>query len=298
MLDAALWEGGLFVTDWSGVVHLAVDVAGQPLMPDVDLGRYVRPGDDATFVFYNRGDAPLTLVLPAEQGMAAETVALPPGKTSWTLPSEALALAASGPGAKVERTFLTQELLTALGDQVPTGWELPRVGVLVREANQDPTLGFPAPGDPFPSLLITQPGGAAAPVPLPGEPSLVVFYTDDCAAMWPELLDLVWLASKGEVPGGAAPLAINGDSTGYSWFVDHWGLEALHHFQMAGPVSDLLGVPELGSITYGQAMYDDLFQLIELPGGAKHPTDYYVDANQTVVHVSRTYRGRWQLREE
>ena len=61
-------------------------------------------------------------------------------------------------------------------------------------------------------------------LPLPNQPQRIVFYGSDCAAMWPDIDDLVWRIHAGELEPSSVVLASN-DQVALQGVVERWQLD-------------------------------------------------------------------------
>ena len=167
---------------------------------------------------------------------------------------------------------------------------------IVERWEMDPAEeGHPALGETFPSISIE--GVDSNEKVLPGESvaSYFVFFGWDCAAMWPQLLDLSWALGQSLVPGQVLPLALSRGTASDSLVLgQRWRVENV----IAGVYNQNYGgviAPE-GMISHGSDLYTKAFFIGDIPGGAEHPTDYLVGTDGRVFGVDKVYRGLWPLR--
>src|SRR5690606_3805212 len=153
--------------------------------------------------------------------------------------------------------------------------------------------GRPAIGQPFPPIyLATNWPGEVAPLSIPtaGTRQRVVFYGIDCAAIWPEVEDLLWRVRAGLLAPEQVVLASHIDPT-VQGAVDRWGLGDATWGYFAPGVAP----SEIIALNPFEDLYEDGFVLHELPSAAHHPTDYVVDEDGIVVMVEREYRGEHEI---
>ena len=166
--------------------------------------------------------------------------------------------------------------------------------VHVRAEDHAPALlGLPAIGDAFPTLVVSslaQPEPVT--LPLDETPQRIVFYNDDCVAMWPQLRDLDWLVGAGREPDGATVVAVEHVQGGA--FPGTWALPNLVSTTSRGAWG-WLDAGNGEQLFAGQALYGAV-HVGAVPGGADHPSDYVVDQDGRVAALERLYRGRWPLR--
>jgi len=217
---------------------------------------------------------------------------LPPATTvSLQFPPTVVRAAVAG-----TRPQALVELQACLADGSSCSSTRRRVVLVARPATDDPAHGHPGEGDPMPPIALVAPDGSVMTAPPANAAARVIFYSYDCAAMWPELEDQAWLASHAMLPRGAAPVLVSdGDPTEYdAGYYDRWRLSGLlrGYTDDASSWSSAVGAVDSA---FGRVVYDDGFLLDEIPGSALHPTDYSVDASGTVVAVEKEYRAGFTL---
>lgn len=287
LLDVAWTAQGVVASDWGMVFAARADLAGTVLTPDADRGGYVGPDAASSLRIANPGLTPLDVVATGISGKTLATATLAPsGELDLTFPTTL-----NPTGAPLTVVLATaQATLAAMSPIVPRD-----IILLRRKADHDPATGRPALGDPFPRLRVAAyPSGEPLDLPLPGVRQRVVGHADDCVAMWPQLRDLDWLASKGLAPDGAQVVAMAARGQNLARFVAQWRLDHLTHATDDIPSGILL--LDSGDIVYGPTLYSDVLFLGEWPGGAHHPSDYIVDEGGVVRGIERLYRGAWPLR--
>ena len=114
----------------------------------------------------------------------------------------------------------------------------------------------------------------------------MVFYGIDCAAMWPEIEDLLWRVRAGLLAPDEVVLASHVDPTVEGAF-DRWGLDDANW----GYFEPFVLPPDIAALNPYENLYEDGFVIYELPADAHHPTNYVIDDDGTVVAVEREYRG-------
>jgi hypothetical protein len=289
MLDGVLIERddelALITTDWNWVERFAIDIDGFPAAVDLRRGEFV-PAEAATFS--------ITLRNPTPFGLRAEYRLI--GDLGWTgVELEARAdTRVELPSERFEIDTPQLVLLQIYDGDTVVG--TPGVTVLRRApiANA-PVLerGHPASGQEFPGItLASGPPEQVVPVVLPtaGIEQRVVFYGIDCAAMWPEIEDLLWRIRAGLLTREQVVLASHHHPFTDDGFT-RWGLDDAiwGHFDQ-----DTLPPEIAGQNPYAE-LYEDGFVLYELPSAAHHPTDYVIGADGRVITVEREYRGEHEL---
>lgn len=284
MLDARFIDGEVVASDWEALARLAVRADGRVLTLDGSWGSY-HAGDEATVALRNPGDEPLSASFLGPPAIRGVTRVPPGGVVRLALdPAWTRALA---PPRQVEGSFST-----FADDGAST--QDPRIRVAFR-APDSPALP-PAEGEPMPPLTLPTPGGGTLALPLPGTVTRLVFYTYDCAAMWPELEDLDHLARVGATPDGEAPVFIDIADPTRSGVVPRWRLDASRHAFTQPSGEDEPAAVRDTRARLGDDPYERSFLNSRIRGGAHHPTDYVVDARGAVLRVERLYRGRHPLR--
>ncbi len=285
MLYARFVADDLLVSDWTWVERFAIDPAGEAT--GIDIPRAIYVASEAETV-----EIPVRNVGGLEQSI-----------TVYSLGGESIDRFVLAPFAEAVRSYPADRFEIAVpeistfvvhqGDGVVA--RLSPV-VLRRPPEADlPTAvhGKPAPGQTFPAVALGQgPLATMTPLwlPLPGQRQRVVFYGSDCVAMWPEVEDLAWRVTTGELGSATAVLAAE-QNVLTDGVIDRWALGGVP-WGVFGP--DYLGAALLG-INPWTELYDQGFGLPELPGAAYHPTDYEVDAQGRVIAVEREYRGSYPL---
>ena len=276
----------LLTSDWTWVERLAVDLDGFPAGVDVRRGEWVAAEAEVVPIGL-RNPTPFGLEVDVQRtGTTSRTsVVLGPGETRvLELPANELEI--DTPNGLIVEVLDGDEVVDA------------SMVVVMRRAPLElapvELAGRPAPGQAMPSSTLATGWPNAVEgltVPRPGVAQRLVFYGIDCAAMWPEVEDLLWRVRSGRLPADAVVLASETDPTVDSAF-DRWGLDAaLWGYHDTG-----LTPPGLLDDNLFPRLYEDGFVLYELPSGAHHPTDYEFDAEGRVVEVSREYRGEHELR--
>lgn len=288
MLYARFVGDSLLVSDWTWVERFAVDLDGFPTGVDVASSAYV-PAEDQTIplVLRNAGGVAQTIEIQSHSDTLRERFELAPFET----------VVRRYPAAHFE--VGTPELLVVR--VYDRDGQVMRAAMMVLRRpplEQWPIVphGEPAPGQSFPPVVL----GTTAlddpstveplALPLPEQAQRVVFYGSDCAAMWPEIDDLVWRAHAGQLGDTAVVFASN-DHVVHEGVVDRWRLDGLAWgFFDPGDLG-----PALVEQNPWANIYEQGFELRELPSAANHPTDYELDASGRVIAVERQYRGTHPL---
>ncbi len=289
MLDGALLERdgelGLITTDWTWVERWGIDVDGFPAAVDVRRGEFL-PAEADSLTVALRNPTPFALRVDYQVV----------GEREWTMveiePRASVSVSLEADRFEID----TPQLLLMRvwdGDDVV---DVPGVTVLRRPPLADWPVadhGRPPPGAEFPQItLATGWPGAIEPLPVPtaGRRQRVVFYGTDCAAMWPEVEDLLWRVRSGRLGRDEVVLASHVDPTVEGAF-DRWGLDDARW----GYFAKFAVPPEIHAQNPFDNLYEDGFVIYELPAAAHHPTDYVVDEAGVVIAVEREYRGEYAL---
>lgn len=285
MLYARFVADDLLVSDWTWVERYAIDPDGAPTGVDLQRAVYVASEDSNVEVtLRNVGGFEQRVEVYSVGGEQLERFVLAPFAVDVR----------SYPAERFE--IDVPELLSFVvydGDGVVAHVS---TKVLRRPPAADWPIdvhGKPAPGQLFPAVAIGVGSvETMAPMwlPLPDRAQRVVFYGADCVAMWPEVEDLIWRSTSGELGPGTVVLA-GFENVLTNGVLDRWALVGVP-WGVFGP--DYLG-PALIGLNPWPELYEQGFGLHELPSAAYHPTDYELDATGTVIAVEREYRGRYPL---
>ena len=296
MLDAEFdSDGRLLVADWYDVRRYDVDRAGEALTLEAPRGRWIAPGAAASFPVRNPGGRTLhaTAVHQLLGTAYGEPFAVPPGETREVEISPAALAEAAATGAPIRLALRTSEL-TAAGESLD---EDDVVIVAQRPAEPD-SQAPPALGQQLPGLRLEDlANGGIVELPESGATFRLTTFSTGCSAMWPQLVDLAWLATSGRDPEEIEYIVLD-DSGGFLeqhvQFIQTWGLGSLRLYASGG----LHGhIQRDGEWVYlGASLYTLGLLVDAIPGGASHPTDFIV-VDGTVRGIERVYRGRWGLRD-
>lgn len=287
MLYARFVAGSLVISDWTWVERLAIDLDGFATGVDLASGVHVAAElDEVPLLLRNAGGVTQEIEVFSLDAELLDRFELAPFATQLRhFPAERFELD-------------VPELMTVrVRDR--GGFVMRASTVILRRPPIDEwpieVHGEPAPGQLFPPVVIGTSDAEdpsmieALALPLPNQAQRIVFYGSDCAAMWPEIDDLVWRAHAGEL-GEAVVLASN-DHVGSLGVVERWLLDGIA-WGFFDPQD--LG-PALGELNPWSNIYEQAFELRELPSAANHPTDYELDAEGRVLAVERQYRGAYPL---
>lgn len=273
------FAGTDFITsDWIFVERFSTDRAGHVLEVDMPRGIYLRPGFEATIAFRNEGDLPFDLSLRVGTTFITSRVDAE-ATAAVTLDAAMLAPLDADPRPVIDVTFTS-----AAGT---SGVELP---VAFRPASPLPPRERPAAGDRFPEIRVVAPTDVVS-IPVAGRRSLVVFFARDCAAMWPVLEDSTYLGAAGLLDDGAIPFLLTESDAERDGYAARWGLGAAdigNHGYLAPP--------DVIAFNGSETVFEDRFQISNLPRAASHPTDYLIDTAGVVEAVDTYYRGAFPLR--
>lgn len=278
MLSGRFARGEFFTSDWTFVERFATDRTGHVVEIDMPRGLYVPAGAGRVLPFRNESDVPLALGV--DVGSTHFDLLVPPGATrSGFIDGATLTTLLASSDPRIEAT------VTSAG---PAG--AVQIPVLLRPARAAPPRDHPARGDPFPEIHVATTTGVTA-IPVAGRRSLLVFFARDCAAMWPVLEDATYLGARGELDGGATPFLLTESDIATDGYQAAWALGAAdfgHHGYLAPR--------EVVEFNGSERVYEDRFQIANLPRAASHPTNYLVGATGIVEAVDTYYRGAFPLR--
>ncbi|MFO7563518.1 MAG: hypothetical protein R6X02_12805 [Enhygromyxa sp.] len=287
MLDGVLIEREgeleLITSDWTWVERFAIDLDGFPLTVDLRRGEYLAAEAEQVAVFL-RNPTPFARrvelqIVGEDEWFDAELE--PRGAARVELPAERFEI--DTPQLVIVKVHDGDAIVDVTGVTVLRRPPLSASSIAAR--------GRPAPGQPFPSItLATNWPGDIEPLPIPtaGVRQRVVFYGIDCAAMWPQIEDLLWRVRSGRLGPEQVVLASHVDPTVQGAF-DRWGLDDATW----GYFAPTIVPPEIAALNPYEDLYEDGFVIYELPAAAHHPTDYVVDEQGRVLVVEREYRGEY-----
>lgn len=288
MLYARFVGDSLLITDWTWVERFAIDLDGFPTGVDVASGTYI-PAEDAEvpLMLRNAGGVTQEIEVLSNDHELLERFELGPFET-----------VVKRYPAELFEIDVAELMILRIYDR--GGYAQRSATVVLRRPPLDqwPIVphGEPAPGQLFPPVVIgTNELGQPDTIeplalPLPGQPQRIVFYGSDCVAMWPEIDDLVWRTHAGTLADVDVVLASN-DHVGYpGGAVERWLLDGL-----AWGFFDPAALGELGEMNPWENLYEQGFELRELPAAANHPTDYELDIDGRVIAAERQYRGTYPL---
>ncbi len=284
-MDVAFLPGHeLLVLDWHYVHRLQVALDGEPVWPEWQRDAYISWGSDARVGVRNRWNHSIEVrLVDVSRGWATAPTEVGPGATAHV----------DIPWAAVEAHGGHLDLSPQVDGQKQPVVGTPWVRVVVRRQDEVPAYVRPAPGQSFAKLRLTGPSvTTATEVPAEGGATWLVFYTEDCVAMWPILRDLDWALSRGKsLP--FQPIAVTTREGVPNDFTKMFDLASLQIVSTEGPWADIYDGQTW--VPYGDTLYEQAYAIYALPGGAQHPTDYFIDSEGRVVHVTRYYRGLWPI---
>ncbi len=285
MLHALLIEGELITSDWTWIERWAIEREGEVVALDVPRGVYFPPEGPVRWRVRNPGPLPLRVDVWAGRELVTQRELAAYEAPTLELSSEERARVLPRKEPTVNLSLRVHDPAVASGGEPLS---VATMTLLQREADD---VVPPAVGDTFPALSLARPAGGSFTLPL-DRPVQTIWYTIDCALMWPELEDLAWLARSGRDLGRGDPVLITNKDVTLSSFVEHWALEPLEfgHFGADAP-------PEVNAANAAYGGEDDIFRafiVYDLPGDSI-TTDYVLDAAGRVRSVERMYRGPWSL---
>ena len=288
MLHGVVHEGELITSDWLYVERWAIDPAGVTTTLDVPRGLYVGPSGPIQWQARNVGNERLRVEfkLLGKYDVIAQGELEPGATGSFEIAADARAgLLGDEPVTRVVGYVYDGEIE---GPSAPLSSTL--LVIVVRGPDQDPAQGRPAPGDRFPKVALQSSPETTFEVPTP-EGGQTVFFSPDCALMWPQLQDMAWLSRIGQLPREGPAILISQYDVAHDGFAERYGLWGAS-FGYYGPYASA----EVAEHNAGFAadVYESFF-IQRMPGDAM-PTDYSIGADGIVRSVERMYRGPWTLR--
>lgn len=285
MLHGVLIDGEVVTSDWTWVERWAIDPTGDIGSLEMPRGVYLQPGETPRWRMRNLGGVELRAEFWFRGELLFELEVPPRSDAVYTVAPDVF-----------EPVMEANEGRVNLGVRVhdpivdPTGEPLSYGGFTLLWP-QSGSASPPTPGESFGPVTVADIDHAVYALPLPDEPLRVVWYTIDCALMWPELEDLAWL-DRHEHPAlvGGRPVFVAPTDVSLT-FARRWGLEDAMH-GLFGPELPA-EVDESNAALYG----DDLFRsfiVYDIPGDA-WTTDYELSADGRVLSIERMYRGPWTL---
>jgi hypothetical protein len=288
MLHAVLHEGELLTSDWTWVQRWTVDPGGEALALDVPRGVYVPPLGPVRWRLRNPGP----IALRAEHWVGdhrVHSVELGPGAV------ETVELDVIARTSILERDDPSVTIALRVHDPSVDSSGTPVSISSLKILQRDPDNPLPpAVGEKL-TTTVTLADINYELFELPVDPPrrvYLVWYTPDCALMWPEFEDLAWHVRSGIDLGQGDPIYISPNDAKHG-FAQRWGLEAVE-FGLYGHEAP----PEVDEANAASGVEDLLgvFIVAELPGNAD-VSDYVLDADGTVLSIERMYRGPWSLAE-
>jgi hypothetical protein len=286
MLHGVLHEGELLTSDWTWIQRWSVNPDGEVLALDVPRGVYVPPLGPVRWRLRNPGP----IALRAEHWVGSRRVLdvdLEPGEV------ETIELGVIARATILERDEPSVTIALRVHDPSvdSSGTPVSISSMMILQRESDDPLP-PAVGEQL-TTTVTLADIDHELFELPTDPARrvqLVWYSPDCALMWPEFEDLAWLERSGIDLGRGDPIYISPVDVN-NGFARRWGLEAVE-FGLYGPEAP----PEVDAANAGFGGQDLLgvFIVAALPGNAD-VSDYVLDADGTVLSIERMYRGAWSL---
>ena len=122
-----------------------------------------------------------------------------------------------------------------------------------------------------------------------GRPTQAIWYTPDCALMWPAIEDLAWLERHSIDLGRGTPLLVTNADIRREGFAERWAVTNLEAVFVGERAPEEV---QAANADYGDVLRS--FVVFELPGDSV-TSDYVIDADGRVRSVERMYRGPWNL---
>jgi hypothetical protein len=282
MLHGLLHEGELLASDWTWIERWAIDPTGDVVALDVPRGVHARPDGPVRWQVRNPGLIPLRAEIWHQREHLFDVHAAADALTQIEIPAELRAqLELDEPTVQLNLRVFDVDVASE-GEPLSTS-----SFVLVQRAAGDPLP--PAVGDPFPTVTFADPQGQLFTVPF-AEGTQTIWFTLDCALMWPEVEDIAWRVRSGLDVGPGTPVIVSDTDLVVDGFAARRNLDGVR--------LGLYGETAPPEVAEANAAYDeDLYQSFfvpELPGDAVI-MDYVIDPDARVTALERTYRGPWTL---
>lgn len=285
MLDGRFHHGDLVVTDWEDVVQFSVNAMGVADLVEVGWGQLVNAGK-LPVGLRNPGDVARAVELRTEAGTMLQRVALAPGEARVVELDPAALSFERPPNASATVIVRSPASATAACTRQAVRF--------VRRVGSEP-VAPPGVGDAMPPLVVALSATESLRLPLPGQRTRVVFYSHDCAAVWPQVEDLNYLATVNRLPLDAMPVLLAQENPARFGFTRRFALGNLIAAYYGGRFDPVPDAVRASLAPYGEDLYYSTFQIRDLRGGAAHPNDYVVAPDGRVTRIERLYRGAYTL---
>jgi hypothetical protein len=282
MLHAVLHEGEFVASDWTWIERWAIDPTGDVVHLDVPRGFHARPDGPVRWQVRNPGPIPLRVEIWYRRDHLFDVQATANSLTEIEIPAELRAeLGVDEPTVQLNLRVFDVDVASE-GEPLSTS-----AFVIVQRHVDDPLP--PAVGDEFPTLTFADGDGQLDTLPFAAG-TQTIWFTVDCALMWPEVEDLAWRVRSGLDVGPGVPILLSNTNIVVDGFAERHGLDGLQlgFYGTAAP-------PEVAEAN--AAFADELYQSFfvpELPGDAVI-MDYVISPDARVTSLERTYRGPWSL---
>lgn len=285
MLDVRFHRGDLVVADWEDVAQYSVSATGVSDLVEVGWGQFIGVGT-LPLGLRNPGDRPRGVEVVTSSGARLQQVLLAPGET------RVVELAPTA--VSTDRAPLVQGTVSVRASPAIPGVNDQQSVRFVFRGAPGPAAP-PGVGDAMPPFSVARSASESLRLPLSGQTTRYVFYSHDCAAVWPQVEDLSYLASVQRLPLDATPVLIAKDDPARLGFTRRFAIENLLSGYYGAQFDAVPAEVRSSVAPYGEDLYYSTFQIRELRGGAAHPTDYVVAPNGRVLRVERIYRGAYPL---
>jgi len=284
MLHGVVHEGELLVSDWVFIERYAIDPSGEVLALDVPRGLHVPPTGAIAWKVRNPGRTELRLDISTQrQGLLWSRAIAPGGVEEVSLDADTHAelLSPEEPVASLEIAARDP----SLADDSAALW---RTRMALVERNPDKPLP-PATGDLFPEITVENGAGGLYTLPH-ASGTQTIWFSPDCALMWPEIQDLAWLERAEIDLGRGTPVLLTDFAIDQSGYVDDWDLDSLE-LGLWGAAAPAIGD---ANAELAPSALEGPFIIADMPGDA-HPIDYVITGDGIIRSIERTYRGPWSL---
>lgn len=282
MLHGVLHEGELLASDWTWIERWAIDPTGDVVALDVPRGVHARPDGPVRWQVRNSGPIPLRAEIWHQRDHLFDVHAAADALTEIEIPFELRAqLGLEDPTVQLGLRVFDVDVGS---EGVPLSTS---TFVIVQRATDEPLP--PAVGDMFPTVTFADPQSQLFTVPF-AEGTQTIWFTLDCALMWPEVEDIAWRVRSGLDVGPGTTVILSNTDLVLDGFAARRSLDGVK-LGLYGPNAPA-EVAEANA-AYSEDLYQSFF-VPELPGDAVI-MDYVIDTQARVTSLERTYRGPWSL---
>lgn len=284
MLHGVLHDGELIASDWTWIERWAINPTGDVVALDVPRGAHARPDGPVRWQVRNPGPIPLRAEIWHQREHLFDVHAAADALTEIEIPFELREkLGLDEPTVQLNLRVFDVDVAPE-GEPLSTS-----TFVIVQRSSDDPLP--PAVGDAFPTVTFADPHAQLELFTVPfAEGTQTIWFTLDCALMWPEVEDLAWRVRSGLDVGPGTPVILSNTDLILDGFAARRSLDGVR----LGLYGDTAPAPVAeANAAFDEDLYKSFF-VPELPGDAVI-MDYVIDPDARVTSLERTYRGPWSL---